>query len=449
MFANEKLLALRKPLLVDKSLATRLFLPSVLPLGITAFYTVPALISFLIGSDPKASVVLLLSLACTVLYLFFWVSRIDVLMFDFIYSCRKKYLGLRKLAWWVFSSYFVLMAYVSYTAPSIPLFDSVKGMDIQTIADGRETFLRARVGVEVVLSYLYSMFRSFLMPFAVCILYQTESRLRHAVLLTFLLSLMLTLEKSLSVLALLPLFYLFTQKRNYRMAAILLLVTVTAIATTSFLARGGLADYPHTAGAAVQVGAGEGSGKNAKDLRQSAHTVPAKYNMFSGNSQVEYVLNRVFYIPYITAHEWLRYQHEVMNGEFTLGRSISIIAAVLGEKKISLEKEVFGFQWGQNETSTGSANTAYFIDAYLNFGFAGCLLYTLVIVCILRLAIMSDIAILQACVFVPLIFLLFNSLTAMIFSGGLFVLVFLALFISGVHPPSASQSHKCPASCIG
>jgi uncharacterized BrkB/YihY/UPF0761 family membrane protein len=128
-----------------------------------------------------------------------------------------------------------------------------------------------------------------------------------------------------------------------------------------------------------------------------------------------------------------------MNGEFTFGRSISVVAAFLGEEKINLEKEVFSFQWGQNETATGSANTAYFIDAYLNFGFAGCFLYTLVIVCILRLTVMSDIAILQACVFVPLIFLLFNSLTAMIFSGGLFFLVFLALFISGKNPPSETS----------
>lgn len=435
MFANEKPLALGNSLPVDNSLATKLFLPSVLPLGITAFYTVPALISLLKGNDPKASVVLSLSLVCTILYLFFWVSRLDVLMLDFIYSCKKKYVGMRKLALWVSGSYFVLMAYVSYTASSIPLFDSVKGLDIQTVAEGRETFLRARVGFEVVLNYLYSMFRSFLMPFAVCILYQGNSRLRHAVLLMFLFSLMLTLEKSLSVMALLPLFYFFTQKRNYRMAALVLLLTIAAIGTTSFLARGGLADDPCTAGGAAQIGSGDNSSKDRR-LRQPALSVPEKYNMFRGDSQVEYVLNRIFYIPYITAHEWLRYQHEIMNGEFTFGRSISVVAAILGEEKINLEKEVFSFQWGQNETATGSANTAYFIDAYLNFGFVGCFLYTLAIVCILRLTLISDVVILQACVFVPLIFLLFNSLTAMIFSGGLFFLVFLALFVSEKNYPS-------------
>jgi len=430
MFAHEKILPLADVMPVDRSLATRLFLPSVLPLGITAFYTVPALVSLLKGGDPKASVVLLLSMLCTMLYLFLWVSKIDVLMFDFIYCYKKKSVGMRRVALWISGSYFMLMVYVSYTAPSIPLFDSINGLDVQAVAEGRETFLRARVGFEVVLNYLYSMSRSFLMPFAVCILYQGNSRLRHVVLLSFLLSLMLTLEKSLSVLALLPLFYYFAQKRNYKMAAIVFFLTIAAIGTTSFLARGGLADYPRTPGAYAQTGAGDESRKYHKSARQSALAVPDKYNMFSGNSQIEYVLNRVFYIPYITAHEWLRYQHEILSGEFTLGRSISVVAAILGEKKIHLEKEVFAFQWGQNETATGSANTAYFIDAYLNFGFIGCFLYTFVIVCILRAAIMSDIAILEACIFVPLIFLLFNSLTAMIFSGGLFFLVIVALFVS-------------------
>ncbi|MFJ7797696.1 hypothetical protein [Pseudomonas sp. NPDC096950] len=437
MFAHEKLLALSNAMPEDKSLAARLFLPSVLPLGITAFYTAPALVSFIKGGDPKASTVLMLSAICTILYLFLWVSRIDVLTLNFIYSFKKKYVGMRRVAIWISAVYFMLMAYTSYTAPSIPLFDAVKGLDVHALAGTRETFLRARVGFEVVLNYMYSMSRSFLMPFAVCILYQGNSKFRHAVLLSFLFTLMLTLEKSLSVLALLPLFYLFTQKRNYKMAAIVFFLTVATIGMTSFLARGGVADKPLVAAVPVQIGSGNNSMKTDEAPVQSAPLIPEKYNMFSGTSQVEYVLNRIFYIPYITAHEWIRYQHEVMNGGFTYGRSISIVAIMLGENKINLEKEVFNFQWGQNETATDSANTAYFIDAYLNFGAVGCFFYTLVIVCILRLTIKSNISILQACIFVPVIFLLFNSLTAMIFSGGLFFLVFLALFFSERSPLSA------------
>jgi hypothetical protein len=371
------------------------------------------------------------------------------------------------------------MTYTAYTAPSVPLFDAIKGFDIDTIASARETFLRTRVGLEVSLNYMYSMSRSFLMPFAVCILYHSNSKLRHFVLIGFLFSLMLTLEKSLSVLALLPIFYLFAAKRNYKMAGMIVLLTFASVSLTSFLARGGVTYNPATivvpastlvaaepqiqapveihvqpkveapsitpAAPATKVEPSVVVAAPVAPLEtqvviaapQSMATIPEQYNMFSGSSQIEYVLNRIFYIPYVTARDWIRYKHEILNDGYTYGKSISLVAMILGEKKINLDKDVFSFQWGQNLTATGSSNTAYFIDAYLNFGIAGSILYTFVIVCILRLTIMSNIATLQACVFVPTIFLLFNSLTAMIFSGGLFLLIIMALFFSERKSPSS------------
>ncbi|WP_223862384.1 hypothetical protein, partial [Enterobacter hormaechei] len=83
----------------------------------------------------------------------------------------------------------------------------------------------------------------------------------------------------------------------------------------------------------------------------------------------------------------------------------------------------------QNESGTGSANTSYFVDSYINWGVLGLLIYNLIIVFIIRRAIQSDIFVVKACTFVPLVFLLFNSLTAMIFSGGLFILIFISLFL--------------------
>ncbi|MGB6213675.1 hypothetical protein [Pseudomonas mandelii] len=420
-----------------KTLIASLFLPSILPVGITIFYTFPALMSYFKSGDPHALTVLMLSVACTILYILFWISKIDLLVFNFAYAFKKRSVELSGLALWICSFYILLITYTSYTAPSIPLIDAIRGMNIDTIAGGRETFLRSRIGFEVSLNYMYSMFRSFLMPFAVCILYHEHSKLRHIALAIFLLSLILTLEKSLSILALLPLFYLFFQKQDYKRAVVLVLLTFTSVGLTSYLARGG-AEAPDKTSITYEPEKNPTEknvepkiiiAKSAADS-QSMATLPEKYNMFSGNSQVEYILNRVLYIPYMTAHEWIRYKHEVMNDGYTLGRSISLVAILLGEKKINLERDVFTFQWGQNNTATGSANTAYFIDAYLNFGTAGCLLYTFTIVCILRLTTKSNIATLQACIFVPMIFLLFNSLTAMIFSGGLFLLILLALFFS-------------------
>lgn len=171
---------------------------------------------------------------------------------------------------------------------------------------------------------------------------------------------------------------------------------------------------------------------------KSMVTLPPKYNIFSGESQIEYLINRIIYIPYVTAHEWLRYQDEKLGGGYTYGSSISAIALLTGRPKLNLEREVFNFQWGQNDTGTGSANTAYFIDAFLNIGIFGCLLYTFVTACIIRMATLSKLRVMEACIFVPTLFLLFNSLTAMIFSGGLFLMIIFSLTMADRDEPASA-----------
>lgn len=465
-----------------QQLLERYCLPALLPMGVVFFYAIPGLLSYFLMNDEFGMQVFWYSALAILCYVVMWFGKLDQLITKPLLALPKARLNFGLAAYLILASYTAFTLYVFFTAPAVPLIDAINGKSIDELSIGRETFLRARTGWEAGLNYGYAMYRSFLMPFAVCLLYWKRLPLRHVALVGFLVSLMLTLEKSVAIFALLPVMYLLFKTRSYVGVAAVVALFLGSMAATSFLARGGnthtpvivvaptgeiiattgpletdaqkdvqinaqvdaLTDAQKDVQVNAQVDAITDALKDAptniselKDLppetvvitdtKQSMAYIPQQYNIFTGNSQVEYVLNRIFYIPYITSKEWLRYRHEVLHDEYTLGRSISIIAKIMGEPKLNLEREVFNFQWGQNETGTGSANTTYYIDAFLNFGIAGIILYTFVVVCIVRLAMNSSIKAVEACIFVPALFLLFNSLTAMIFSGGLFLMILVVL----------------------
>jgi len=382
-----------------------LFLISVLPIGTLFFYIIPAVTSYFINSDDYSFEMMVISSVSVLFYMLVLVSNFDRLLFPF--KTGKFNLNLTTLSKWIVITYSILMLYAALTAPTIPLLDALRGSGIDTISNGRETFLRTRTGWEVVLNYFFSMYRSVLMPFAVCWLFYIKNKWRFYSVIVFLFTLLLTLEKSVCVIALIPLFFLFFQIKP-KIARRILYITVILVASTSFLARGGISTESSTG-----------------DLG----SVPEKYNIFKSDNQFFYVINRIFFIPYATSVDWLKYRDSKLNGNELMGRNISIIASMNDEKKLNIEREVFEFQWGQNESGTGSANTSYFVDSYINWGVLGLLIYNLIIVFIIRRAIQSDIFVVKACTFVPLVFLLFNSLTAMIFSGGLFILIFISLFL--------------------
>ncbi|MFY0854978.1 hypothetical protein ACA365_08150 [Enterobacter roggenkampii] len=381
------------------------FLISVLPLGTLFFYIIPAIISYFINSDVYSFEMMTISSVSILFYTLVLISNFDKLLFPF--KTAKFNLNLTSLSKGIVISYSLLMLYTALTAPTIPLLDALRGSGIDVISNGRETFLRTRTGWEVVLNYFFAMYRSVLMPFAVCWLFYAKNSWRYFSVIIFLFTLLLTLEKSVCVIALIPLFFLFFQIRP-KVARRILYVTIILVAATSFLARGGISSESTTS-----------------DLS----SVPDKYNIFKSDSQFFYVINRIFFIPYATSVDWLKYRDSRLNGNELMGRNISIIASMKGEEKLNTEREVFEFQWGQNESGTGSANTSYFVDSYIGWGVFGVLIYNLIIVFIIRCAIRSDIFVVKACTFVPLVFLLFNSLSAMIFSGGLFILVFISLFL--------------------
>lgn len=210
--------------------------------------------------------------------------------------------------------------------------------------------------------------------------------------------------------AMLPLIVLYANLGDHKKAYRAIFTLVIIVGLISIIARGGLTSNDSTTESAAMEG------------------VPEQYNLFKGESgQGYYILNRIGYIPYITAIDWLNYREQVLRGDDVNGRSIGVVAFLFEQEKINLEREVFAFQWGQNDTGTGSSNTVFFVDAYLNFGIIGVIIYSLIVSFIARVIVVSGDGALVSCLSIPLLYICFTPLPAVLFSGGLAFLFLLAL----------------------
>ncbi|MDR0276667.1 MAG: hypothetical protein LBJ37_02145 [Paucimonas sp.] len=394
--------------------------------GLVASYIIPSLLGLFFGTRELAFQLLLLSLLSVTVYFVSYVFFRGRWFSDFYRGVLKIRVGWSFFALLILVAYFSVIVYASLTAPGIALFEALRGASASEVSGLREEFLRSREGWERGLLYVYAIGVSAFMPLVISQLFITRSRWRFVVLGAFLFSLALTLEKSRALVAMLPLVVIFINSGSSKKAYAVMASLVALIVLVSALARGGMT-----------------SEESAQEVNPLSG-VPDAYNLFVGEtSQVYYIINRVFYIPYVTAIDWLRYRDEVLNGESTHGRSISAIAWITGQERISLEQEVFAFQWGQNETGTGSANSAFYVDAYLSFGYFGVILYSIILAFCVRVCVCSANKALIACLAISVYYVCFNSLSGVLFSGGLGFIFMLALFFRIVSvDASATETRK-------
>jgi hypothetical protein len=380
-------------------------------LAIALFYVVPAFLGIVIGENSYAFELFFLSVISVFIYFFSYkvfCGRWFTALYDSILKIR---VGLDFFSWIILAVYFVVIFYACLTAPDIALFAAIKGVSLTDISGLREEFLRTREGWERGLLYIYAICVSSLVPLVIAQMFVAKSKWRFYILFAFLFSLALTLEKGRALVAMLPLIVIFVNLGNRKKAYIIAFLLVVLISIVSLVARGGLA-----------------SSENEGDSNPLSG-VPDEYNLFAGEtSQFYYIVNRVWYIPYATAIDWLRYRVIKLDDESTEGKSISAVAWLTGEDRISLEQDVFTFQWGQNETGTGTANTVYYVDAYLTFGYLGVFLYSFLLAFCVRVCVCSRNKALIACLAISVYYVCFNSLSAVLFSGGLGFIFLLALF---------------------
>ena len=149
--------------------------------------------------------------------------------------------------------------------------------------------------------------------------------------------------------------------------------------------------------------------------------------------QTGFIVNRIVWIPYITAYDWFRFQDEVLAGEYQLGRTVGLLAWLRGADRYPAEHEVFKYQFGVYAVPTATANAAYFADAYLNFGWIGVVLYSFLIGIIFRIISNSGSLPLMSVSVMSAFGLMVASFPANLLSGALALLLVLALLARGAN----------------
>ena len=354
--------------------------------------------------------------------------------------------------------YAASLGYVVYLADAVPVIVALKGGTLMEIAQARGQFLAGLEGYESLLRYAVFILGRSVMPLILVAAFATKSTLRYWLLVALLLFSMLSLEKVAPVFIFLPcILYFFACKRfvNVLGLAVVMLISIGLI---TIIAMGGVGDSQTLndgklvedsavlqvfvpPGMPIQEAMGLPGRFYLPDLlkaRLGFEFAPVEASAVSGKLLV--LFNRIVWIPYITAYDWLGFHRTVLNGELTLGRSVGFVHLFFGEPKMLLEKMVYVYEFGASPGGAGASNTVFFVDAKLAFGWVGVVLYSLIFTFCAACIFSSGCRVLMVSSVVCFFIASVSSLTATLLSGGLFIYVVMAFLLFERHAASTAIS---------
>ena len=388
----------------------------------------------------------------------------------------------------IFVTYFFVIAYAVLTSERVALLEALSGASVDDIVFAREALFKNRVGWEKSLPYINAMLSSALMPFALAICYVEKKPWRHGLLILFAVSLLPSLEKALILKALLPIVLLgfngYFSKRNIIYVAATIVVVIGAM---FFVAKVGKIDATSENEKSIKMlelqktsllEMNKSNQKSVEDLNLQIRSLEKKeiksyeekklalekqinfqiyiqakqissglesvdkqliyyknavryvhkYFVF-GPGQLNFLLNRVFWIPYVTAYDWLGYFNERLNGKLLLGRTSSLLAAIAGQSQFPMEREVFKYQFGEGGPQTAAANGVFLADAFVNFGWYGVLIYATLFALLTKIVMMQSNPAMQACYYYFALQISMGGMPGVLFSNGMLLLVGLSFLV--------------------
>jgi hypothetical protein len=314
---------------------------------------------------------------------------------------------------------FVLVACV--TAERIPALAALQGADPDTLVVLRERFLKAREGWQSSFVYVNAVLAGALVPYSLALMLLHRHRYRWLCFGFFLIYCLSFVEKVFFLKAAIPLAYLVFQRRIVSVirpvaligGAVGVLALVTALSGVGSTAdRDGSDDYFSTS--------------------------------YVAQSPLQFIGWRAVVIPVVSAADTLRVFEEEYRGKPMMGATSALLAAPLGVEKVNLEREVFAAQWGQNETETGNTNSVYLTEAYVNFGYAGVVAFSLVVGLILRLFARSEDEAFRSLWMLFCFALFVGPLTGTLFSNGFALVILISLAVRFEVPGVPAQA-EAPA----
>jgi hypothetical protein len=361
------------------------------------------------------------------------------------------------LAWFAAGLYGVTILIASLTTEHTPLGAALLGGGSELdIARARAEFLANRQGPETLLRYSALILGKSVMPFIVLYLFYRESRWRYFGLFALLCALLVALEKSAAIYAFLPILLFFVIRKNWSILMLHTLALISCITFWTFLASGALAKdqksiYKSSVSASEQVVEKSGwpvfsAGGTSEDWeRMNLIVIFIKgsdnpmLKLINKAPRLSFMINRIVWIPYITAYDWLRFHDQVLKGRLTYGYQISGLGWALGKPKLQLEQMVYDFQLGAPKSGSGAANTIFLADAKLAFGWVGVIAYCVLFAFLSAVIFSSTNEVVKILSVTCFYTVALSPLTATFLSGGLLFILFMALFH---HPPLHAPRKK-------
>ena len=257
---------------------------------------------------------------------------------------------------WAF--FIVFMVLVLYTAPAIPLLSTFKGAGADVLSQERGDFLKAREGLEIVFLYITSILTSSLLPYSIILLYAKKAHYRHLCAAMFFIYCISFLQKALFLNLVLPLLVYF---------GVAGLVTKRRLIFFLLFASGVL-----FVGTIVSV---DGPIWEFQGVESIDQVFAAD---FSYGGSFGYFLWRALAVPVFTAADTLVVFFDRFRGDELLGATSSLLSAIFQMERINIERHVFEHQFGSwNEIA--NANAVFFVDAFVNFGWWGVVVFSLLV----------------------------------------------------------------------
>jgi hypothetical protein len=302
----------------------------------------------------------------------------------------------RLVAFTVWGAFAVLVFVIVATADGIPLLNALLSTSTaQDLVVQRQHFLAAREGWEAVLPYLNVMFMGSIIPYALGVLFMSKHALRWIVLPLVMAYSLLALEKILLVKVMTPLFILAMQKRVWSLAmqkrvwsaAILVLMgmlTLGLFFLTTHLSRG---ETPPEEVAVADVR------NHASSAGMTPSRAPDEFSVviyfstaYRPNGSIDLLIWRSIAVPMFTAADALKVWDNELDNQLQFGATSTFLAPiakiVTGREKINFDAMVYTYEWG---SQLGRANSAYFNEARVNFGWLGVVGFSVIIGICLRL----------------------------------------------------------------
>jgi hypothetical protein len=261
----------------------------------------------------------------------------------------------------IFLGYVVVLCVLAATANSIPLLGALMGAAIDEVSESREQFLKARSGWAISFVYLHAILAGSLVPYAIAGYFAHRLCGRFVALAGFLFGCVLFAEKAFFLKAIIPIGAVAW--RRGRWAHILAMAAATT-ACLMLLAVITMRKMPGTVSGDQSL--------TPSEYFSSTHAAQM------ATSPTDFMLWRTIAVPLFTTADSLSTFSEVYGSRYFLGATSSLVAGISGQERVQFERSVFEFEWGQNATGTGSANSIFFIEAFVNFGIPGVVAFSII-----------------------------------------------------------------------